>query len=288
MERKALGKGISALIPDVQAGVKKEEVLFIETDKIRPNILQPREHFEEQGIDSLAASIREKGVIQPLLVRRKGDSYELIAGERRLRAAQLLNLKDVPVIVKAVDDQDSLELALIENIQRENLNPIEEAHAYQYLLDQFQLTQERIGEVLGKARVTITNTLRLLKLPKEIQEEIKQSRISYGHGRALLEIDDPQHQRRLVQEVISKGLSVRELETKIKAARRGPRRHKGGRPVRPKDALVSAYEETLQHALATKVRIEKRDKRGTIEIEFYSQSDLDRIVTQINNIKLDK
>ncbi|MCG8430146.1 MAG: ParB/RepB/Spo0J family partition protein, partial [Candidatus Omnitrophica bacterium] len=143
MERKALGKGISALIPDVQAGVKKEEVLFIETDKIRPNILQPREHFEEQGIDSLAASIREKGVIQPLLVRRKGDSYELIAGERRLRAAQLLNLKDVPVIVKAVDDRDSLELALIENIQRENLNPIEEAHAYQDLLDQFQLAQER-------------------------------------------------------------------------------------------------------------------------------------------------
>ena len=196
MERKALGKGLSALIPErvLDNNERKEEILYVQSGQIKPNPFQPREDFDQQSIVDLAQSIKEKGVIQPLLVRRRGDNYELIAGERRLRAANSLGLKEIPIIVRDVSDQDSLELALIENIQREGLNPIEEAHAYQHLIDKFQVTQEKISEALGKSRVTITNTLRLLKLPHEIQQEMKKGRISFAHGRALLEIDDANQQ----------------------------------------------------------------------------------------------
>lgn len=281
MERRALGKGINALIPDTyNQEIRREEVIYASLDKIRPNALQPRELFDPAGIEELAASIKEKGVIQPLVVRRQGDNFELIAGERRLRAAQHLGMKDIPVLVKNADDRESLELALIENIQRENLNSIEEARAYQYLLDKFQVTQERISEVLGKARTTITNTLRLLKLPQEIQNEIRQSRISYGHGRALLEIEDANHQRHLTKETIAKGLSVRELENIIKTYRNRPR----GRlatVAKQQDPYLAGKQEELQHALATKVRINRQKKRGSIVIDFYSQEDLERIVSVI-------
>jgi len=281
MERKALGKGLSALIPEktFEGQTHKEEIIYLQPEQIKPNPFQPRENFDQQSIEELAQSIKEKGVIQPLLVRRRGDNYELIAGERRFRAATILNLKEIPVIVRDVSDQDSLELALIENIQREGLNPIEEAHAYQHLMDKFQVTQEKISEVLGKARVTITNTLRLLKLPYEIQEEMKKGRISFAHGRALLEIEDINHQRKLVQDVISKGLSVRELESLIKSSR--PKLIKRSIGQGQREPLVAILEEQLQHALATKVRISKRKKRGHINIEFYSQEDLERIVNVI-------
>jgi ParB family chromosome partitioning protein len=282
MERKALGKGLSALIPEktIESGLhKKEEIIYVQSGQIKPNPFQPRENFDQTSIEELAQSIREKGVIQPLLVRRRGDNYELIAGERRFRASNMLGLKDIPVIVREVSDQDSLELALIENIQREGLNPIEEAHAYQHLIDKFKVTQEKISEVLGKARVTITNTLRLLKLPHEIQEEMKRGRISFAHGRALLEVEDANYQRKLVQDVISKGLSVRELESLIKISRPKLIKRKIGQGQR--EPLVAILEEQLQHALATKVRISKRKKRGHINIEFYSQEDLERIVNVI-------
>lgn len=275
MERKALGKGLSALFPERETS-RKEEVIYVQTEKIKPNPFQPRESFNVQGIEELSHSMKEKGVIQPLLVRRKGDSYELIAGERRLRAAQLLNLKEVPILVKDVEDRDSLELALIENIQREDLNPIEEAHAYQYLIDKFQVTQEKISEVLGKARVTITNILRLLKLPQEIQDEIKRSRISFAHGRALLEVADVNQQRRLAQEIISKGLSVRELENLIKMHRPKGAKRRMGQSVR--EPYLAVLEEELQHILATRVRISKRKKHGHIQIEFYSPEDLERVL----------
>ena len=278
MERKALGKGLSALIPEriLDSKERKEEIVYVQSGQIKPNPFQPREDFDQQSIEELAQSIKEKGVIQPLLVRRKGDSYELIAGERRLRAANSLGLKEIPIIVRDVSDQDSLELALIENIQREDLNPIEEAHAYQHLMDKFQVTQEKISEVLGKARSTITNTLRLLKLPHEIQQEMKKGRISFAHGRTLLEIDDANQQRRLAQDIISKGLSVRELETLIKTSRpKGLRRKMV--PGQQREPLIAVLEEQMQHALATKVRIIKRKKRGHINIEFYSQEDLERI-----------
>ncbi len=279
MERKALGKGISALIPEPISG-RKEEIVYVQTDKIRPNPYQPREEFDDQSIVELAQSIKEKGIIQPPVVRRKGDYFELIAGERRLRAAKSLNLNEIPVIVKDVDDENSLELALIENIQRENLNPIEEAHAYQYLINKFQMTQEKIGEVLGRSRVMITNILRLLKLPTEVQEEMKKSRISFAHGRALLEIEDANLQRKLAQEVISKGLSVRELEVLIKTRQpkvSGKRKAQSG----SREPAVLMFEDEIQRALATKVRISKQKKRGHILIEFYSQEDLERIVNII-------
>lgn len=285
MERRALGKGLGALIPEktVDTAVRKEEIVYVQSGQIKPNPFQPREDFDQQSIDELAQSIKEKGVIQPLLVRRRGDNYELIAGERRFRAANSLALKEIPVIVREVSDQDSLELALIENIQREGLNPIEEAHAYQHLMDKFKVSQEKISEVLGKARVTITNTLRLLKLPHEIQQEMKKGRISFGHGRALLEIEDENQQRRLAQDTISKGLSVRELENLIKSKR--PRLIKRSIGSGQREPIVAILEEQLQHALATKVRISKRKKRGHINIEFYSEEDLQRIVNVIKGGK---
>ncbi|MCK9572219.1 MAG: ParB/RepB/Spo0J family partition protein [Candidatus Omnitrophica bacterium] len=276
MERRALGKGIGALIPDKPVDQHRQEIIYVQIGQIKANPFQPREAFDDTTINELAQSIKEKGIIQPLLVRRQGDNYELIAGERRLRAATALGLKELPIIVKDVDDQDSLELALIENIQRESLNPIEEAHAYQHLMEQFKITQERISEVMGKARATITNTMRLLKLPHEVQQELKNGRISFAHGKTLLEIDDANQQRRLAMEVISKGLSVRELESLVKNSRPAGLKRKIGQGQR--DPSVSVLEEHLQHALATKVRISKRKKRGHINIEFYSEEDLERIV----------
>jgi len=280
MERRALGKGISALIPGKPAEPgSHEEVASVKIEQIRPNPFQPRVDFDDESLQELTQSIKEKGVIQPILVRRAGDNYELIAGERRFRAAKLLGLNEIPAIVKNVQDRDSLEIALIENIQRESLNPIEEARAYQFLIDKFNVTHDKLSEVLGKARVSITNTLRLLKLPAEIQDEIKKGRISFAHGRTLLEIDDPHHQRRLVGEVLARELSVRELESLIKSQRRKLPKRKIEHGAR--EPYVAVLEEELQHALATKVRISKRKKRGHILIEFYSQEDLDRIAKVI-------
>ncbi len=283
MERKVLGKGISALIPEKESG-KEEKVLYVSPEEIKPNPLQPREIFDTQGMEDLIQSIKEKGLIQPLLVRRRQDAYELIAGERRLRAAKSLGIKEIPVIIKNVEDQDSLELALIENIQRENLNPIEEARAYQYLVEKFKITQERLSEVLGKARTTVANTLRLLNLPQEIQEEMRKGRISFAHGRVLLEINDANQQRRLSRDIISKGLSVRELENLVKAH---PLRT---RKVQPRQAhgrepYLVVLEEELQHLLATRVRIARRQKRGHITIEFYSKEDLERIMSRLRGGK---
>ena len=282
MEKRALGRGITALIPEKEVE-SHEKILHLTLEQIKPNPFQPREDFDSQSLEELTQSIKEKGVIQPILVRRKGDNYELIAGERRLRAANLLNLKEIPAIIKDAEDLDSLEIALIENIQRQGLNPIEEAHAYQYLIDKFKVTQERISEVLGKARVSITNTLRLLTLPQEIQEEIKKGRISFAHGRALLELGDANQQRRLAQEVISKGWSVRELENYLKSHRPKGMKRRLTHPAQ--EPYVAVLEEELQHALATKVRISKRKKRGSITIEFYSQEDLERIANILRGAK---
>ncbi|MFA5118744.1 MAG: ParB/RepB/Spo0J family partition protein [Candidatus Omnitrophota bacterium] len=277
-DRRALGKGINALIP-LKEAVHEEKITFLAIEKIKPNPYQPREDFEPQSLEELTQSIREKGVIQPILVRQSGEQYELIAGERRFRAATALKLKEIPVIIKNVDDRDSLELSLIENIQRQNLNPVEEARAYHYLIEKYQLTQDEVSDVLGKSRATVANVLRLLKLPMEIQDEIKKGRISFAHGRALLEVEDINKQRRLVQEIIAKSLSVRELESLIKTNR--------SRKTRPLpaaqigDPYVVALEERLQQFLATKIRITRKKKRGHILIEFYSQEDLERIIHTI-------
>lgn len=307
MEKKALGRGLSALIRrNVQNEINSDinvqfsdgnvqfsdsnvqnvinRVINVQFNRIRANPLQPREDFNAESIAELAQSIKEKGVIQPLLVRRKGDDYELIAGERRLRAAQSLGLKEVPVIVREASDQESLELALIENIQREDLNPIEEARAYQYLIEKFNFTQERLGEALGRARVSVTNTLRLLKLPLDIQDEMRKGRISFALGRALLEITDENELRRLAQEVIAKGLTVQELGNLIKMHR--PKGFKRRIGISPREPQVVILEEELRQALATKVTISKQKKRGHIIIEFYSQGDLDRIAGVIKGGKI--
>jgi len=279
MERKALGKGISALIPEKESEGKGEKITYLKLDQIKPSVFQPREDFDSQRMEELIQSIKQKGVIQPIAVRRQGEYYEIIAGERRFRAAKSLNLKELPVIIKDVDDCDSLELSLIENIQRQELNPIEEAYAYQYLIEKFNVTQEKISEALGKARVSVANTLRLLKLPQEIQEEIKKGRISFAHGRSILEVGDLNQQRRLAQEVISKGLSVRELENLIKRLR--PKIPKTKLRANLREPHLAALEEELQRILATKIRISKKKKRGYILIEFYSQDDLERIVSRL-------
>ncbi|MCU0651129.1 MAG: ParB/RepB/Spo0J family partition protein [Candidatus Omnitrophica bacterium] len=278
MEHRALGKGLNALIPDTEVE-KGSKVVILNVAQVKPNPCQPRENFSPEEMEELVGSIREKGVIQPVLVRSKPEGYELIAGERRVRAARMLGLQEIPAIVRNVDDKDSLELALIENIQRQNLNAIEEARAYQYLIDKFQMTQDELSHVMGKARVSVTNVLRLLKLPGEIQDEIKNNRISFGHGKALLEVQDENKQRFLTQIAISKSLSVRELESLIKNYR--PRKSRLTVKVGTVDPVVAVLENELQQALATKVRVVKKKKRGHIVIEFYSQEDLERIVDKL-------
>ncbi|MBU1872036.1 MAG: ParB/RepB/Spo0J family partition protein, partial [Candidatus Omnitrophica bacterium] len=216
MEKRGLGRGISALIPQPQEVVEQGKIALLPLSQIKPNPLQPREEIEPRSLDELVQSVKEKGIIQPILVRKSRDGYELIAGERRLTAAKLLNLNEIPAIIKEATDEESLELALIENIQRKNLNPIEQAKAYQYLINKFGITQERLAQVVGKARVSITNILRLLKLPIEIQDEIKKGRLSFAHARALLEIGEPAAQKELTAEIIANSLSVSELENIIR------------------------------------------------------------------------
>ncbi len=280
MEKRALGKGLSALIPEKESEHLQQGSTSVSIDLVLPNPFQPREMFDERGMQELVQSIKEKGMIQPVVVRQRGDRYEIIAGERRYRAAKSLNLKELPIVIKEVSDQESLEMALIENVQREDLNSIEEARAYQYLIDTYNLTQERISEIIGRSRASIANTVRLLRLPQGIQEDIRANRISFAHGRALLEIGEESFQKKLAQEIIDKGLSVRELENIIKAKRPRFTRPRIG-SFSTRDPFISVIEEQLQHALGTKVRITRKKKRGTISIEFYSQEDLDRIVQKV-------
>lgn len=287
MEKRGLGRGLSALIPDkkeersnIDMSVnvyKKNDIVSIPVEYIRPNPHQPRENFNAEDLEELIASIKEKGLIQPILVRDTPSGYELIAGERRLRAAKSLNIKEVPAIVKDVKEQESLEIALVENIQRQNLNAIEEAHAYRHLIDQFGYTQDKIAQMIGKARVSVANTLRLLKLPLEIQEMINRNLISFAHGKLLLEIEEAQIQRRLAQEAVKRGLSVKELENLISRSRKTRKISISSQ----KGSTFKAIEEELQQILCTKVRVISGRKRGVVHIEFYSQEDLERIYKTI-------
>lgn len=283
-EKRALGKGLSALIPgktDAQGtqgaeeSTKSELVKFVSIDKIRRNSLQPRGHYDEEKLEDLKASINENGVLQPILVREVTGGYEVIAGERRLRAAKAGNLQEVPVLVKRVSDQEALVLALVENIQREELNAIEEAQAYRRLIAEFNLTQDEVAQSVGKNRSTISNTLRLLNLPDDIQQSVVVGNLSMGHARALLSVEDPQDQRRIFETVIQKGLSVREIENLVKTGVKIPPRRK---TPKEKSHEIVALEEDLQRLFGTKVRIQAKNKRGTIVVEYYSPEDLDRII----------
>jgi len=273
--RQALGKGLGALIPEKgppeAEGRKALRTCGIE--EIHPNPFQPRKTFLDEPLQELVDSIREKGILQPLLVRRKGDGYELIAGERRWRAAQKAGVKEVPILVRDVSDSEMLEDSLIENIQRENLNPIEEAEAYKRLMEQFHLTQEEVSQKVGKDRTTVANTVRLLKLPPEIKLSLAEGKITMGHARAFLSLDGPDKQKLLLKRLLTGGLSVRQTESLVRRLRT-----RGSPAPRKTDAEWSVLIDELQRSLGTKIRIVGKRKRGKIEIDFYSSEELDRIV----------
>jgi ParB family transcriptional regulator, chromosome partitioning protein len=274
-KRPALGRGLSALIPEAPvAPASSERGLDVDTDLLHPNPFQPRVHLDDAKIDELARSIRTHGIIQPIVVRRAaGEGYEIVAGERRWRASQRAGLLKVPVVVRDVPDDKLLAAALIENIQREDLNPIEEAQAYRRLSDDLQLTQEQIAEAVGKDRSSIANHLRLLRLPHEIRENLVSGSLSMGHARALLGLPDESAQLRVSREVVAKNLSVRETEALV--AKGGQPAQK--RPEESKDVHTRAAEDRLRFALGTRARIVRKGRGGRIEIEFTNENELQRI-----------
>ena len=280
MNRKVLGRGLSALLGEETSDPKKEEYIEIDLDLIKPNSEQPRTRFTEDSLNELAQSIRVNGVIQPIIVRKKGSTYEIVAGERRWRASQKAGLQKVPAVVKEVSDEKLLELALIENIQRQELNAMEEARAYKNLVETVGLTQEMIAESVGKNRTVITTFLRLLKLPEDIQKLIEEEKITAGHARALLMAENADSQRLLAQKVIEMSLSVRETEKAVKRLGKEDSTALEKTMTKVKiDANVKAAETKLRRHLGTQVQIlpDGKGTGGKIEIEFYSESDLDRI-----------
>ena len=280
-KRPALGKGLSALIPDTPE--PRLAPFEIDVDRLTPNQFQPRGHVEDSRLDELARSIQSNGVIQPIIVRKAGDAFQIIAGERRWRAAMQAGLRRVPVVVKDVasgEDRSLLEMALIENIQRENLNPIDEAHAYRRLSEEFRLTQEDIATRVGKDRASVANYVRLLKLPDEVRAEVASGTLTMGHARALLSLGDEGDQRRTARDVISRSLSVRETESLVKKIVEGTRQ---AEPLEaaPVDVHTRAAEEKLRLKLGTRVRIVRKGGHGRIEIDFGSEDELIRIFEQL-------
>ncbi|MBI4683250.1 MAG: ParB/RepB/Spo0J family partition protein [Nitrospirae bacterium] len=273
----ALGKGLSALIPQKEKEKgKSREILDLDIKNIKPNEYQPRRIFKDSALNDLVASIKENGVIQPIIVRTSSDNtYELIAGERRLRAAGIAGLKVIPAIVKEAAPVEALELALIENIQREDLNPLETAEAFQRLINEFSLTHDDLSKKVGKDRATVSNYLRILKLPADIKKLIAEGSISIGHAKALLQIENRRIQLDVAKKILHSGLSVREVEklsrkvASLDASKQKP----------SKDPQIASLEEKLIHSLGTKVRlIHKSNKRGRIEIDYFSLEELDRLL----------
>ncbi len=280
MQKQALGKGLGALIPDLAALGEKDRAALgisdIELDRIVPNEYQPRKAFDDERLRELAASIREQGVIQPVIVHRIGTNFGLIAGERRWRAARLAGLKTIPAIVKEASKRELIEQALIENIQREDLNPLEAAEAFKRLQDEFKLTQEDLAKRVGKERSTITNFLRLLGLPKEVKQGLIAGALSMGHAKAILGLERARDQVRATAHIIKRGLSVREAETLANHLKNPPKEKKARL-----SHELKAVEEKLKKALGTKVSIGSRSKGGKIVIEYYSNEELDRILEKI-------
>jgi ParB family transcriptional regulator, chromosome partitioning protein len=279
MTRKALGRGLGALLSAEGAATATEDASEIPIELIDPSSLQPRTVFDEAKLHELAQSINANGVVQPLLVRRKGSRFELVAGERRWRAAQIAGLSRVPVVIRNVSDDKVLELALIENIQREDLNPIEEARAYKRLIETVGLTQETVAERVGRDRSYVTNYLRLLRLPDDLQELLQAGRLSTGHARALLATDQVDIQRRMARKIIDQDLSVRAVERLMRQIEDRKDRPKQSSKVRSQDANVRAAETRLRRQFGTQVRIVQNPgaTSGRIEFEFYNAPDLDRL-----------
>jgi ParB family chromosome partitioning protein len=276
--RRALGRGLSALLPErtPQAG---ETLLELDIERIIPNLDQPRTAFPEEKLEELAQSIREHGILQPIVVRRHGEMFQIVAGERRWRAARRAGLHRIPVVIREVPDEQLLELALVENLQREDLTPIEEAQAYRRLMDELGLTQEQIAVRLGKDRTTVANAIRLLRLPSDIQKLVEDQLLSPGHARALLALDREELQRRVAQSVIERGLSVRETERLVRRTLRGEPVLVGN--TSSADPNVKFAESKLSKLLGTKVRIVGRGGGGYIEIAYYNAEDLDRLYNQL-------
>ena len=280
MQKQALGKGLGALIPDLSALDDKDKKALgiheLELDKIVPNEYQPRKVFDDDKLKELAASIKEQGVIQPVIVHRAGSGYELIAGERRWRASRLAGLKTIPALVKEATKRELLEMALIENIQREDLNPLEAAEAYKRLQDEFKLTQEDLARRVGKERSTVTNFLRILGLPKEVKHELAAGSLSMGHAKALLSLERSRDQIQAALMITRKGLSVREAEA-LASRLKNPPKDKKSRLSHE----LKAVEEKLKKALGTKVSIAAKSRGGRIVIEYYSAEELDSILEKI-------
>ncbi len=286
--KKGLGKGLDSLISNkIDHDLKKKveektqdvsRETFLPLSRIEPNREQPRRNFDETALKELADSIKVHGIIQPLVVRERGSQFEIIAGERRFRAAHLAGLKEVPVLIRSYSEEELYEIALIENIQREDLNAIEEAVAYKKLMEEYHLTQELVAERVAKSRVAITNSLRLLKLDERVQEMIIQKQLSAGHARALLALEDGEEQFALAQEIVKQKLSVREVEKRVHT-RLNTKEEKEKKENSAETAIYAAYEEKLKSALGTKVNIHRKNRSaGKIEIEYYSVDEFERLM----------
>ena len=287
-EKKVLGRGLAALIPEKQTAVSmqvlesyiQQGVKNILIDTIKANKYQPRAEFNQEALDDLAASIKEKGFIQPILLRLKNNEYELIAGERRLRAAKKLGYKEIPAIIKEASDLDSLELSIIENIQRENLNSIDQAKAYKRLQDEFNMTQEQVADTIGKDRATVANIIRLLNLPFKIQEYVSRGTISMGHAKAILSLTKESEQNRLCTKIIKDDLSVRDTES---YAKKLSLQKSNKSKINDKDPNLASIEQELREIFGTSVKIAKSKKGGKIEIDFYSDKDMERVITLLKS-----
>lgn len=305
MAKSGLGRGLGALlggassversktapgIPSINPAPPGETVISLPLDRISPSALQPRKDFLQESLDDLANSIREQGIVQPLLVRRRGEGYELIAGERRWRAARMAGLAEAPALVREVDDLTALELMLIENLQREDLNPVEEALGYQQLMAQFHLRQEDVALKVGRSRASVANALRLLKLDPSIQSMIRDGRLSVGHAKALLSLESPDRQRQLAERVVESGMSVREVEamaarTQTAPPSSNPEGGSGTAPL-PRDVHIVDLEERLQQRFGSRVQLRYRKGKGSVTIQFFSDEDLSRLL-EIFSVKVD-
>jgi ParB family chromosome partitioning protein len=280
MKKKALGKGLKAFIPEEYGILKEEKYAELDVDQLKPNPLQPRLKFSQEAIEELSRSIKESGILQPIIAAPEGGSYRIVVGERRWRAAQRIGLKKVPVLIRTMPREKQLEVSLIENLHRDDLNPLEIALAYQKLIRELKYTQEEIAQKVGKDRTSVTNFLRLLRLPHEIQACLGEGKISMGHARALLSLEDSQLQISLCRQIVEENLSVRDVEKTIQSLKRKPSTEKS----READPDLMALQEEFLKILGTKVSISGTQDKGVIKVYYYSMEDLDRIFGKIKGV----
>lgn len=277
MNTSTLGRGLNSLIPPAPGagGDDGERVLQLDVDSISPNTQQPRQQFDHEALEDLINSIKQHGIIQPLVVVKHGDGYQLIAGERRLRAAKTLGKKKVPAVVRSASEQEKLELALVENVQRQNLNPIDKAVGYQRLMDEFSMTQEAVAKKVGQSRAAVANAVRMLTLSEEMQKALAEEKITEGHAKILLGVKDENKRQRLFDDIVKNNMTVRTAASQAKGTTVATHTRT------PADPNMTAQQERLQEALGTKVRIDKKGNRGSIKIEFYSLEELKEIIKKI-------